>query len=299
MAGITPTPIPEPRGYPFIGHIAEVDREFILGSMVKFAEKHDGIYRLRFPGSSMIIVSTIKLADELLDEKRFQKRNDPILQELRHGIHDGLFTAYNEEPNWGIAHRVLMPAFGPKGIQDMFDGMHDIASQLVLKWARVGPQQKLHVTDDFTRLALDTLALCSMGFRFNNFYSTDPHPFVDAMGEFLTESGRRVQRPLPGFFYRTENEKYVANIQTMRKTAESVLKERESGSGSERKDLLNAMLKGRDTQSGKKMSDTSIIDNLITFLVAGHETTSGTLSYAMVHKPPLLCDDSFISLLTC
>jgi len=58
---------------------------------------------------------------------------------VRHGVHDGLFTARISEPNWGIAHRVLVPAFGPMPIQNMFTEMHEIAVQLTLKWARHGP----------------------------------------------------------------------------------------------------------------------------------------------------------------
>lgn len=37
--------------------------------------------------------------------------------------------------------------------------MHDIASQLVLKWARFGSENDIDVTSDFTRLTLDTIAL--------------------------------------------------------------------------------------------------------------------------------------------
>ena len=37
--------------------------------------------------------------------------------------------------------------------------MYDIASQLVSKWARYGPASKIAVTDDFTRLTLDSIAL--------------------------------------------------------------------------------------------------------------------------------------------
>ena len=47
----------------------------------------------------------------------------------------------------------------------------DIASQLVLKLARYGPSYKIPPTDDFTRLTLDTLALCAMDYRFNSFYT--------------------------------------------------------------------------------------------------------------------------------
>ena len=43
--------------------------------------------------------------------------------QVRNGIGDGLFTAHNFEENWALAHRILMPAFGPLPIRDMFDGI--------------------------------------------------------------------------------------------------------------------------------------------------------------------------------
>jgi cytochrome P450 len=45
----------------------------------------------------------------------------------------GLFTAHGDEANWALAHRILMPAFGPLSIRNMLPGMIDIASQLVAK----------------------------------------------------------------------------------------------------------------------------------------------------------------------
>ena len=176
-----------------------------------------------------------------------------------------------------------MPAFGPMSIRNMFDGMHDIATQLCMKWARYGPQHAIPVADDFTRLALDTIALCSMGFRFNSYYTSELHPFIEAMGAFLTDCGRRAARPLPDWFYRSDDAKYEADIELMRKTAEEVLqnrKEQKGGRMGNQKDLLQAMLEGVDPKTGQHMSDQSIIDNLITFLIAGHETTSGMLSFA-------------------
>lgn len=41
----------------------------------------------------------------------------------------------------------------------MFDEMHDIASQLVVKWARFGSKERINVPEDFTRLTLDSIAL--------------------------------------------------------------------------------------------------------------------------------------------
>lgn len=97
--------------------------------------------------------------NEICDEKRFTKKVSGALNEIRNAVEDGLFTAHFGEHNWEIAHRTLVPAFGPLSIREMFDEMHDIASQLVVKWARFGPSQKINVTEDFTRLTLDSIAL--------------------------------------------------------------------------------------------------------------------------------------------
>jgi cytochrome P450/NADPH-cytochrome P450 reductase len=224
--------------------------------------------------------SSQALVHELCDDKRFRKPVQAALAEIRNGVHDGLFTAREEEPNWGIAHRVLMPAFGPASIQGMFAEMHEIASQLALKWARHGGDAPIMVTDDFTRLTLDTLALCTMNFRFNSYYHDDLHPFIAAMGDFLTESGARAMRPaLTSVFYQHANRKYWADIEVLRQTAQGVLDSRRRRPTG-RKDLLSAMLDGVDPKTGQRLSDSSIIDNLITFLIAGHETTSGLLSFA-------------------
>ncbi|OTA99870.1 hypothetical protein M426DRAFT_67006 [Hypoxylon sp. CI-4A] len=273
------TPIPEPPALPFIGHVAELDRELPLRAFVALADKYGEIYRLRLPGRSVVFACSHRIVDELCDEKRFVKIPKGPLHEIRNGVHDGLFTARLEEPNWGIAHRVLMPAFGPMSIRNMFDEMHEIATQLAMKWARYGPSNPIEVSDDFTRLALDTLALCSMGYRFNSYYTSEMHPFIEAMGDFLTESGNRPNRTMPTWFYRNEDAKYWKDIETLRKTSDEVLQERKQNP-STRKDLLTAMLNGVDPKTGEHMTDSSITDNLITFLIAGHETTSGLLSFA-------------------
>lgn len=195
-----------------------------------------------------------------------------------------MFQAHDDEPNWGKAHRVLIPAFGPLSIRGMFDEMHDIATQLCMKFARHGTQHPINSSDDFTRLALDTLALCAMDFRFNSYYNEEMHPFIQAMGDFLTEAGRRNKRPsfAPNFLYRAANEKFFNDIAIMRKTADDVVAHRKKNP-SDRKDLLNAMLNGVDPTTGEKLSDANITDQLITFLIAGHETTSGLLSFAFYY----------------
>jgi len=116
------------------------------------------IFKLRL-GGDRLFISSQALLNELCDEKRFTKKVAGALNQIRNAVEDGLFTAHFGEHNWDIAHRTLVPAFGPLSIREMFDEMHDIASQLVVKWARFGPSQKINVTEDFTRLTLDSIAL--------------------------------------------------------------------------------------------------------------------------------------------
>ncbi|KAL5593009.1 hypothetical protein FOBRF1_012111 [Fusarium oxysporum] len=276
-------PIPEPRGLPYLGNITEFRSEDSLQDLTRLHDTYGDIFRMRFPGiDSVIFVGSNKLVNEVCDESRFKKTVQAELAEARLLAGDGLFTAHNEEENWGVAHRILMPAFGPVAIRGMFDEMHDIASQMALKWARYGSSHPIPASDDFTRLALDTLALCSMGFRFNSFYKEDLHPFVQSMADSLIELGNRSARPKwAKIFYRSSERKLFEDIGLMHRTSDELIKARRSDpDSSKRKDLLAAMIEGVDPKTGKKLNDTSIANNLVTFLVAGHETTSGTLAFA-------------------
>lgn len=171
--------------------------------------------------------------------------------------------------------------------------MYDIATQLVAKWARVGPDEKINVTDDYTRLTLDSIALCAMGKRFNSFYSESMHPFVNAMVGFLQESGRRPTRTrLESLFNRAAERQFQEDIATMKTVAEEVIAHRRSNP-TDKKDLLNAMLYGKDPKTGERLTHESVMNNMITFLIAGHETTSGALSFAtyyLVKNPDVLSE---------
>ena len=181
--------IPSPKGYPFIGNILDIQDEVPVHGLERLIDIYGPIIKLNLLGRKRITIANVELLEELCDEKRFWKTpGDGVtaLSDKKRGAagagkdHKGLFSAPSEEDlDWQQAHRTLMPAFGPLSIQQMFGEMHDIASQLVLKWARMGPSYRIPVTSDFTRLTLDTIALCAMDYRFNSFYQDDMHPFVE------------------------------------------------------------------------------------------------------------------------
>ncbi len=269
-------PIPGPPGYPIIGNILDVRDEVPINGIQRLADKYGPIYKISVFGESAVVVSSVKLLEELSDESRFHKVLAGGLARIKSKKAAGLFTSSGEDdPDWGQAHRILMPAFGPLAINNMFDEMHDIATQLVLKWARKGPEYKIQASEDFTRLTLDTIALCSMDYRFNSFYSDEMHPFVQAMLRML--GAGNMPSTVYGVLQRLSGakEKSIAEDQAiMEKIANEVVQHRRHNP-TEKQDLLNAMIKGKDPKTGESMRDELITANMITFLIAGHETTSG------------------------
>lgn len=134
--------------------------------------------------------------------------------------------------------------------------MRDIASQMVIKWARQGPGEAIDPTRDFTALTLDSIAICAMDTRFNSFYREKPHPFVQAMTFALAESGRRAFRPsvMNDYLYRASNKRYGESIEVMNAIARQAIKERQNNP-SEKKDLLNAMVLGKDPKTGRGITE--------------------------------------------
>ena len=137
----------------------------------------------------------------------------------------------------------------------MFDQMYDIATQLAMKWARLGDGAPLVPAEDFTRLAMDTLALCSMGYRFNSFYQEDMHPFVTKALDALLESGRRAGRTeLETRVRKWSQDKYDDDIAFCWKLCDEIVRDRKANPR-ECGDLLNVMLKARDPETGEGMRD--------------------------------------------
>jgi cytochrome P450/NADPH-cytochrome P450 reductase len=178
--------IPRPPTKPVLGNLLDVNRTSPAEGLIALAGEYGPIFRLAVLDREVVFVSNFALGDELCDTERFEKKVGPGATQARAFAGDGLFTSYNEEPNWRKAHNILLPAFSQQAMRDYFPMMLDIAQQLVKKWQRLNPGDEIQVTVDTTRLTLDTIGLCGFGYRFNSFYRETPHPFVEAMTRCLT-----------------------------------------------------------------------------------------------------------------
>ena len=288
-------PIPHPPGHVFVGNLFDLDASHPVESLMDLARKYGPIYELEVLGSgSRVIVSSHELVDELCDESRFDKMLGPGLKAIAEGPADrGLFTSETSDPNWRKAHNVLLPGFSMDAMRRYYPRMLDIAVQLRQKWERLNPDDTVDVPADMTRLTLDTIALCGFNYRFNSLYRDTPHPFVVAMLRTLEASQARARElPIQRKLHRKRAQQLLADQQLMMQTVRHIIQDRRaSGTLGTVDDLLDRMLTGFDRQSGEKLDETNIIAQCTTFLVAGHETTSGLLSfalYALLKNPEVL-----------
>jgi cytochrome P450 / NADPH-cytochrome P450 reductase len=287
-------PIPHPPGHLFVGNLLDLDASHPIESLMDLARKYGPIYELELPGGSRVIVSGYELVDELCDESRFDKMLGSGLNALAEGpVGRGLFTSETSDPNWRKAHNVLLPAFSMDAMRGYFPRMLDIAVQLMQKWERLNPDDTVDVPADMTRLTLDTIALCGFNYRFNSLYRDTPHPFVIAMlGSLEAAQARARELPIQRKLHPKRARLLKADQQLMLQTVQHIIQDRRvSGTAGTVNDLLDRMLIGVDRQSGEKLDDNNIIAQCITFLIAGHETTSGLLSfalYALLKNPEVL-----------
>ncbi|KAI7783172.1 cytochrome P450 [Diaporthe eres] len=275
-------PIPHPPEKWLIGNAGEIDPAFFISSVWRFADIYGPIYSLKLFGRSVVVVSSYELVNEVCDEARFEKTTKGNLETLRALVGSGLFTAYSDEHDWYVGHRILIPAMGPIAVRRMFDQMVDCVSQMILKWDRLGPDHEVSGPDDFSRLTFDVIGLCAMNYRFNCFYAEEPPRFMTAMAEALVEAGKATNRMAVENALRYFSRRRMAeNIEYMHSICDGVIAERRASPRPELNDLLNVMMHGKDPVSGESMSDELISNEFLTFLIAGHETTSGTMNFMM------------------
>src|SRR6202163_2846710 len=287
------SPIPRPPTKPVVGNMLSLDSTAPIQHMMRLAKELGSIYLLDMIGAPLVVVSGADLVDEISDEKRFDKSVRGSLRRVRAVGGDGLFTAHTNEPNWSKAHNILMTPFGNRAMQSYHPSMLDIAEQLVKKWERMNADDEVDVVHDTTALALDTVGLCGFDYRFNSFYREDYHPFVASLVRSLETIMLTRGLPLEGLWLRNRNRDLASDVAFMNAMVDEIVAERRKNAEAAvgKNDMLGAMMTGVDRATGTQLDDVNIRYQINTFLIAGHETTSGLLSctiYALLKHPEVL-----------
>ena len=285
--------IPAPKTLPLLGNLHQIPKAGLIGHLLEvgrgFADS--GIFKLKFGSRVGIFVTDPDLVTELCDETHFRKIPGPGLRVVRRFAGDGLFTAFSEEENWGKAHRILLPAFSQRSMRGYFDMILEVCDQLVAKWTGLSGQDVL-ISDDMTRLTLDSIAIAGFGHRFDSFAHETLDPFLEALARALGETLNIITRlPIQQRFAKRSAAQFDDDVAIMNTLVDDIIARRRAAPDQDSRDLLNLMMTAQDPETGEALDDLNIRYQALTFLIAGHETTSGLLTFAfyeLLRNPSVL-----------
>ncbi|WP_440555735.1 cytochrome P450 [Streptomyces sp. SCPE 10] len=276
-------PHPAPSGVPVVDlgttGVGRTPIQHTMGLM----RTHGPVLVRRLHGRETLFVADADLVADLADEDRFAKHIGPALENVRAFTADGLFTAYNDEPNWAKAHDILMPAFALGSMRTYHPVMLRVARRLIDSWDRAAHAGRpVDVADDMTRMTLDTIGLAGFGYDFGSFGRERPHPFVESMVRCLEWSMTRVAAPAGGD-HAAADAAFRRDADFLAGVVDDVVAARTGTDQSGAEDLLGLMLSAPHPADGTTLDHANIRNQVITFLIAGHETTSGAMSFALYY----------------
>ena len=287
-ANFAHTELPHPPGRRrVLGDVATVMRAPGAGPVQKMLNLSEGmgpLFELRTFGMKFVLTTDAALAAELSDESRFQKTLAPGVKALREVAGDGLFTAYSDEPNWALAHDLLLPAFTRASMRGYHDTMNAVCSELISAWD--AERAPVDVSPSLTKMTLETIGRTSFSTDFGSFTSEEQHPFVTAMITALAGGQRRAfLSAVPGgrLLMRRGRKLYDERRAYVDGVLDDIIEARRASGDTSTDDLLGLMLNSRHPETGATLDLTNVRYQINTFLVAGHETTSGALSFALYY----------------
>lgn len=240
------------------------------------------IVRRGFMGTPVWIVSDPEAVKRiLLDHVGNYPKSVQQQRRLRPALGDGLLTAGGE--SWRWQRRTTSPAFQHKKIVAFAPAMTAAAADMVASWDGEAAAER-DIPHDMMRLTYDVLSRTvfgegartdpvKMGAAFERYFDTigrlDLAAFLN-LPEWVPTVGRLKARPALRYFHRE-----IGRIVGERRA----LLARDAAAAPD--DLLTMLLTATDPDDGRPMDDAQVIDNVITFIGAGHETTANALCWTL------------------
>ncbi|KAI5921808.1 cytochrome P450 [Camillea tinctor] len=280
-------PIPQPPGVPLLGNIFDVDPNNTWASLKKLSEKYGEIFQIKVLGHTVVFVAGAALAEEICDEKRFRKYVGGPIVEIRYAVHDALFTAFDHEASWGIAHRIIAPTLSPQALVEHFTEMRDVASELIVKWKALGNKNEVSAVGQLNRLNLEATVLTLYGKKLNCLEGPE-HPMLKGMEDSTSEAMKRPTRPglLNWLVY---GSKFKTGTKTMRTFAKEMVTHRKENP-TPRQDLLAALLNAKDPDTGTALTESQVIDEIVSMPI-GSSTAPALLAtaiYFLLRNPEVI-----------
>ena len=233
-----------------------------LPRMMEDFAKHGEAYCVHAPGrkrDTWVIQDPQDIKRVLLANHRNYNKGvgfDRIKLLLGNGIinSDGAF--------WQRQRRMIQPAFSRANVERYGNMMARLNQPRLAKWEQLADSGvPLNITKEMSELSLDIVL--------QSLFGSDIDELIQAMGHnpfaMVAEDSAR-------------DLKFAYRFRQLGKHVETIV-ERRQQAGSPGDDWLGTMMAGRDPNTGVAMTMRELLDEVFSLIVAGHETTAGTLNW--------------------
>ncbi|MCM2562720.1 cytochrome P450 [Lutimaribacter sp. EGI FJ00015] len=204
-------------------------------------------------------------------------KSDVTKNLLRPAIGESLFIA--EGAHWRWQRRAAAPVFSHRNVMNLAPIMTHAAEAASARVAAAGPRA-VNMAEEMVRATFDVIS--DVTFSGDGGFDRDAvHGAIDA---YIAEAGKISLFDILGFpdwVPRPGRMVSGAALREMKKVADDAIDARRDGSGDGVPDLLDLLLEGEDPKTKRRMDTGELRDNLLTFIVAGHETTALTLAWSL------------------
>lgn len=195
---------------------------------------------------------------------------------LRPAIGESLFIA--EGAHWRWQRRASAPVFSHRNVTALGPVMTAAAERTAERVARAG-RRAVNMLDEMVAATFDVIAEVT----FSADGSFDRAAVHKAIETFAQDAGRVSLLDVlgaPDFIPRPGRVASAIDLAEMKRGADAAIEARAKRGRGEISDLLDFLLAAEDSKSGRTMTTSEVRDNLLAFIVAGHETTAVTLAWA-------------------
>ena len=196
---------------------------------------------------------------------------------LRPAIGDSLFIA--EGAHWRWQRRAAAPVFSHRNVMNLGPVMTAAAERSCERIAAAGPRA-IDMAEDMVRTTFDVIA----DVTFSGDGSFDAGAVHNAINDYIGEAGKISLFDILGFPDWVPRPGRIMSggaVNQMKRIADQAVEARRARGPQGVPDLLDLLLDGEDPETERRMNTAELRDNLLTFIVAGHETTALSLGWAL------------------
>jgi cytochrome P450 len=260
-----------PRGEPLLGSLRRL-RNDPLGLFVEGATAHD-LVPFRAAYRRVFLVVGPELIAQVAVDGRERYAKGVSYDALRVPIGDALLTI--DGPPWKPRRRLLGPLFTRRALLEQLPTIAGAVESQFGHWDRLAASaQPINVVAEMNRLAFDVVGRMLLGTELGESMSRLDTLISDASGWVANRT--RALVPLPPVLPTPRNRAYQrAETEIRRFTERAIETRRRDGV---RADMVSRLMSARDADGGA-MGDREVRDEVIAFLMAGHQTTGAALAW--------------------